>query len=254
MSAGNSFTISGLQDDYDDVIDDIPEFVSPPPEQSDALSSRVAGLSLREEKSESRSPVTTPTATKYGGGGDVCPRCKSTVYFAEAREGPDSIKYHKLCFVCAICKKLLDSTYSVRQGELFCKSCYGKEFGPKGFGVGSSLPTSSPTSASSPSITTGRAWAPSANETPSPSNKLASKFGGGEKCPRCNKTVYLAEAREGPNMIKYHKTCFVCLLCSKSLDSRFTERRGELYCQKCYAKEFGPKGFGITGVTSEPIE
>lgn len=29
------------------------------------------------------------------GGGDVCPRCKKTVYFAEARDGPNNIKYHK---------------------------------------------------------------------------------------------------------------------------------------------------------------
>eukprot|EP00960_Hanusia_phi_P015925 469738-Hanusia_phi.AAC.1 len=100
MSAGNSFTISGLQDDYDDVIDDIPEFVTPLPEKaeeltqhfptpsvhSDALSTNVASMSLK-------SPATP--SSKYGGGGDKCPRCKTTVYFAEAREGPDSMKYHK---------------------------------------------------------------------------------------------------------------------------------------------------------------
>ena len=33
----------------------------------------------------------------------------------------------------------------------------------------------------------------------------ASKYGGGDKCPRCNKTVYFAEAKEGPNNIKYHR-------------------------------------------------
>jgi hypothetical protein len=32
-----------------------------------------------------------------------------------------------------------------------------------------------------------------------------SKYGGGDKCPRCGKTVYFAEAKEGPNNIKYHK-------------------------------------------------
>ena len=31
------------------------------------------------------------------------------------------------------------------------------------------------------------------------------KYGGGDKCPRCSKTVYFAEAKEGPNNIKYHK-------------------------------------------------
>ena len=46
--------------------------------------------------------------------------------------------------------------------------------------MGSSLPSSSP---------------------PAP----ASKYGGGDKCPRCNKTVYFAESKEGPNNIKYHR-------------------------------------------------
>ena len=36
--------------------------------------------------------------------------------------------------------------------------------------------------------------------------------------------MYFAEAREGPNNIKYHKPCFSCLLCNKILDSHFAER------------------------------
>jgi hypothetical protein len=35
-------------------------------------------------------------ASKYGGG-DKCPRCNKTVYFAEAKEGPNNIKYHRYC-------------------------------------------------------------------------------------------------------------------------------------------------------------
>ena len=31
--------------------------------------------------------------------------------------------------------------------------------------------------------------------------------------------------KQGPNNIKYHKPCFSCLLCSKSLDSHFAERK-----------------------------
>jgi hypothetical protein len=74
------------------------------------------------------------------------------------------------------------------------------------------------------------------------SSSASSKYGGGDKCPRCNKTVYFAEAREGPNNIKYHKMCFKCVVCSKVVDSTFTERQGEIYCKSCYGKEFGPKG------------
>lgn len=44
------------------------------------------------------------------------------------------------------------------------------------------------------------------------------KYGGGDKCPRCGKTVYFAEAKEGPNNIKYHKYVLIpCILTSLAL-------------------------------------
>jgi hypothetical protein len=37
----------------------------------------------------------------------------------------------------ANCKKMLDSTNVTKHDdELFCRSCYGKKFGPKGYGYG----------------------------------------------------------------------------------------------------------------------
>ena len=43
---------------------------------------------------------------------------------SQAREGPNNIKYHKACFTCFTCQKTLDSTYTERKGDVFCKSCY----------------------------------------------------------------------------------------------------------------------------------
>lgn len=45
----------------------------------------------------------------------------------------------------------------------------------------------------------------------------------------------------------WHKRCFVCSECNKSLDSTNVEIRGPdgegvLYCSPCYKKNFGPKG------------
>lgn len=41
------------------------------------------------------------------------------------------------CFSIANCRKQLDSTNATEHDdELFCKSCYGKKFGPKGYGYG----------------------------------------------------------------------------------------------------------------------
>lgn len=39
--------------------------------------------------------------------------------------------------VVVVCKKNLDSTtVAVHGEEIYCKSCYGKKYGPKGYGYG----------------------------------------------------------------------------------------------------------------------
>ena len=41
------------------------------------------------------------------------------------------------CLRCALCGKSLDSTnLNEHEEEIYCKACYGKSFGPKGFGYG----------------------------------------------------------------------------------------------------------------------
>jgi len=67
------------------------------------------------------------------GAGDICPRCEKKVYFAEQLIGPGSVKYHKTCFRCSECNKLLDSSTFVdnKEGTVFCRQCHGKKFGPK---------------------------------------------------------------------------------------------------------------------------
>jgi cysteine/glycine-rich protein len=46
--------------------------------------------------------------------------------------------FHKPCFTCLDCKRPLDSTLCCDSpdGEIYCKPCYGKNFGPKGYGYG----------------------------------------------------------------------------------------------------------------------
>lgn len=75
------------------------------------------------------------SAMKFGGT-EKCPRCGKSVYAAEKVVGAGS-SWHKACFNCASCNKKLDSTtVSDKDGQIYCKGCYGKEFGPKGFGFG----------------------------------------------------------------------------------------------------------------------
>jgi len=67
---------------------------------------------------------------------NTCPRCKKSVYKAEEKTGAGS-HWHARCFKCAVCSKGLDSTtLADKAGEIYCKSCYGKAFGPKGYGYG----------------------------------------------------------------------------------------------------------------------
>ncbi|KAG0200707.1 hypothetical protein BGX28_006302 [Mortierella sp. GBA30] len=84
--------------------------------------------------------IMTPkkATTSFGGGGDICPRCQKIVYHAESALAPGGAKYHKLCLRCVECSKSLDSTNMTdRQGTPYCKTCYGKAFGIKGYGYGS---------------------------------------------------------------------------------------------------------------------
>ncbi|KAI8381492.1 uncharacterized protein BYT42DRAFT_566714 [Radiomyces spectabilis] len=70
---------------------------------------------------------------------DICSKCHKAVYAAELALGAGN-KYHKSCLKCSQCGKLLDSTNMQDKGfDLYCRSCYSKSFGPKGFGYGNLL-------------------------------------------------------------------------------------------------------------------
>lgn len=48
-------------------------------------------------------------------------------------------KQHKISVLSppVVCRKGLDSTtLAIHDQEIYCKSCYGKKYGPKGYGYG----------------------------------------------------------------------------------------------------------------------
>ncbi|CAF4018546.1 unnamed protein product [Adineta steineri] len=72
--------------------------------------------------------------------------------------------------------------------------------------------------------------------------KMSSKSG--NTCPRCSKTVYLAEEVKAAGK-SFHKSCYTCAHCKKSINAaRYCEHEGELYDNNCYQRLFGPKGVG----------
>ncbi|XP_016096128.1 cysteine and glycine-rich protein 3-like isoform X2 [Sinocyclocheilus grahami] len=188
------------------------------------------------------------------GGGAKCAACEKTVYHAEEIQC-NSRSFHKTCFICSKSTKhygLDSTTVAAHESEIYCKSCYGKKYGPKGYGYGQGAGalSSDPVNNEELQPQETSPHPASANSNP---NRFAQKFGSTDRCPRCSKAVYAAEKVMGAGK-PWHKTCFRCLLCGKSLESTtVTDKDGELYCKVGYAKNFGPKGCGLgnLGVVEE---
>uniref|UniRef100_A0A2I2ZQQ3 Cysteine and glycine rich protein 1 n=1 Tax=Gorilla gorilla gorilla TaxID=9595 RepID=A0A2I2ZQQ3_GORGO len=122
-----------------------------------------------------------------------------------------------------VCRKNLDSTtVAIHNEEIYCKSYYGKKYGTKGYGYGQGAGT---LGIKPESVQPHR---PTTNPNAS---KFAQKYGGAEKYSRCGDSVYAAE-----KIIGAGKPCLE--------STTLTEKEGEIYCKGCYAKNFGPKGFG----------
>ncbi len=65
-----------------------------------------------------------------------CANCNKSVYKAEETRAANKI-FHKLCFKCTACNKLLETNnLTEHAGDLYCRNCYAKSFGPKGVGFG----------------------------------------------------------------------------------------------------------------------
>ncbi|XP_056463506.1 cysteine and glycine-rich protein 3 [Gadus chalcogrammus] len=182
------------------------------------------------------------------GGGAKCSACEKTAYHAEEIQC-NGRSFHKTCFICMTCRKGLDSTtVAAHESEIYCKSCYGKKYGPKGYGYGGgagALSSDPPRKDLDLDPKDGVKQRPPNTSTSTNPSKFAQKFGSSDQCPRCSKAVFAAEKIMGAGK-PWHKTCFRCALCGKSLESTtVTDKDGELYCKVCYAKHFGPKGFGL---------
>ncbi|CAI9743286.1 muscle LIM protein Mlp84B isoform X3 [Octopus vulgaris] len=127
-----------------------------------------------------------------------CPRCDKAVYFAEEVRALGK-KWHKLCLKCAKCNNLLDSTTCTdHDNEVFCRACYAKHFGPKGYGFaggasGLSMDTGDPAEVTRKNVS----HLAEAHAAPILStNGTATakpRWGSSDMCPRCNKAVYMAE-------------------------------------------------------------
>ncbi|CAF1310097.1 unnamed protein product [Adineta steineri] len=64
--------------------------------------------------------------------------------------------------------------------------------------------------------------------------------GGGEVCPRCQKTVYPAEKLLACSA-SWHKGCFKCKTCNGILTlSNYKDFSQDVYCRSCYQDKLHP--------------
>ncbi|RUS82684.1 hypothetical protein EGW08_009521 [Elysia chlorotica] len=184
-------------------------------------------------------------------GADLCQRCSKVVYMAERITG-GSKYFHKSCFRCNTCGVSLDShRLSLREDEIYCNSCYGKNFGPKGYGYAGGAGGLSMDTGKLDEIPTSHIPATAQAHTAPLSEGGVEEDGTGdwtddrERCNRCRRVVFFAERVTGDGKV-FHKACFKCHNCNKNLDSTtMTEHDGQVYCKSCYSRNFGPKGFGF---------
>ncbi|XP_072743645.1 muscle LIM protein Mlp84B isoform X4 [Anoplolepis gracilipes] len=190
---------------------------------------------LTEEEISASRPFYNPDTTSIKApAGQGCPRCGGMVFAAEQQLAKGTM-WHKKCFNCAECHRPLDSMLACDgpDKEIHCRACYGKLFGPKGFGFGHK-PTL---------VSTNGDHAPSYIDS---KPQVGQKRNDGHGCSRCGYPVYAAEQMISKNRV-WHKRCFSCGECHRSLDSTNLNDGpdGDIYCRGCYSRNFGPKGVGF---------
>mmetsp|Transcript_14897 Transcript_14897/g.27547 ORF Transcript_14897/g.27547 Transcript_14897/m.27547 type:complete len:318 (+) Transcript_14897:49-1002(+) len=188
------------------------------------------------------------------GGSPKCPRCEKAVYFNERLRALEN-DWHRSCFKCTNCEKGLElGKQSEHNLQPYCKTCYSRLYGAKGYGYGVGATTFAETGLTKDGkpkdyLINKGAVKPAKRESKAPTVRQNSMVvtGAGNTCKVCDKTVGFAEKVSAMGAT-FHKDCFCCTSCSKKLNTaEFNNNKGNPYCKLCYNQNFGPKGFGFGG-------
>jgi cysteine/glycine-rich protein len=116
---------------------------------SESLKTSSSSKSPVYEKDTEINDLLTRRAPRFAPQAPKCAKCLKSVYAAEEVRAAQKT-FHKLCFKCTSCNKLLETNIlTEHQGDLYCRSCYAKNYGPKGYGFGLGGTLSSETGPSS---------------------------------------------------------------------------------------------------------
>ncbi len=76
------------------------------------------------------------STTRFNNQVEKCARCLKSVYAVEEVKTSNK-SFHKSCLRCNSCNKLLEvNTLTEHENSIYCKNCYGRNFGLKGIGAG----------------------------------------------------------------------------------------------------------------------
>merc|ERR1712223_524535 len=126
-----------------------------------------------------------------------CPSCSRAVYAAEEKIA-GGFRWHKACFKCCnkSCNKRLDSTLCAEHdGKLYCKTCYGRLHGPKGYGFGGGAGTLN-TDSGNQIESEEKEKIQNGHSKPSSKGAACPQ---GKGCPRCSCYVYHADQVKNRN-------------------------------------------------------
>ena len=193
---------------------------------------------------------------------EVCAKCGKTVYPLERVGVAEGVVFHKSCFRCAKCNKVLSiGGYAALEGIYYCKPHYTQMFKEKGnydegFGreqhkkqwaAGAAPATTDFSKPVEAKASEPAAAAPAEGEAAPKPKTVASKPSGfnvkRDVCAKCGKTVYPLERVGAAEGVVFHKSCFKCAKCGKVLSiGGYAALEGIYYCKPHYTQMFKEKG------------
>lgn len=142
-----------------------------------------------------KSVVDTTTILAEAGDKDACPRCQGKVFPAEKMTSNNG-SFHKKCFTCGDCRRALDPSLvcdGPAGGDIFCRNCYGRRFGPTALQPFDEA-------AARKTLTAGTPLDPS------------------RACGRCAGAVFAAEEVAAVGKV-FHARCARCRACDRKLEA-----------------------------------
>ena len=154
-----------------------------------------------------------------------CSCCQGQVFDSDEKMATPFGLYHRACFRCKSCNLGMTSSDNARKynGAVYCKQCFD---GAKRLARESGTDLDNNSNIAKSYVQ---------------SETIMAMDNDPDQCPRCKGKVFPAEM-VAMKTGKYHKRCFTCSDCKRSLDvsNASDGPNSDIFCNSCYGKHFGP--------------